>query len=80
MNLWRSKVRRNSRAKIPMSSITSSRHTVVTIDRIEAALRVVAKRVEENPAYLPLFERLIEERAAMIRKRESLELAKQWAS
>ena len=80
MNLWRSKVRRNSRAKIPMSSITSSRHTVVTIDRIESALRVVAKRVEENPAYLPLFERLIEEREAMIRKRKSLELVKQWAS
>ena len=80
MNLWRSKVRRNSRAKMPMSLITSSRHTVVTIDRIEAALRVVAKRVEENPAHLPLFERLIEERAAMIRKRKSLELVKQWAS
>ena len=80
MNLWRSKVRRNSRANTPMSSITSSRHTVVTIDGIEAGLRVVAKRVEENPAYLPLFERLIEEREAMISKRESLELVKQWAS
>ena len=57
-----------------------ARHTVVTIDGIEAGLRVVATRVEENPAYLPLFERLIEERAAMIRKRESLELVKQWAS
>ena len=33
MNLWRSKVRRNSRAKIPMSSITSSRHTVVSHDQ-----------------------------------------------
>ena len=29
---------------------------------------------------LPLFEHLIEERAAMIRKRKSLELVKQWAS
>ena len=44
------------------------------------ALRVVAKRVEENPAFLPLFEHLIEEREAMIRKRKSLELVKQWAS
>lgn len=62
--------------------MTTSAHphcSEVSIDRIETALRVVAKRVQENPAHLPLFERLIEEREALVRKRDSLDLAKQWA-
>lgn len=63
---------------MPSQPAKKTRH--VSIDRIEDGLRVVAKQVEQNPAYLPLFERLLKEREECLARQSSLELAKQWAA
>ena len=62
-----------------MPSTSPLQHNPVTLDRIEAGLRVIARCTENNSVYLPLFERLMKERKILLEKQESMKMVRQWA-
>lgn len=56
------------------------RHTVpVTLATVESALRIVARAVQHDRTYLPLFERLIEERTRLVDEARTMVLVERWA-
>ncbi|AXT36282.1 hypothetical protein D1820_15575 [Phaeobacter sp. LSS9] len=50
-----------------------------TLERVEAGLRKVATLVEVDQSYLPIFERLLLEREALLKRRDLIGTAKVWA-
>lgn len=63
-----------------MSPFNKANTQIVSIERIEAGLRVAGKKASDNPVYLPIFERLLKEREALLARRSSLDLAREWAT
>jgi len=62
-----------------MSKSNKNLKNDVSIQRIEKCIRIVAKQMDHNTAYLPLFERLYQERELLLKRQSSLDLAKEWA-
>ena len=51
-----------------------------SIAEIEAGLRVVGRLAMDDPVYLPIFERLLEERAKSMSQEALLAAAQEWAA
>ena len=59
------------------------RHTepeAVSIEKIETSLRHVARLAQENPVYMPIFQRLLAEHQAAKARSVDLDLLAAWAA
>ncbi|WP_316014293.1 hypothetical protein [Roseobacter sp. HKCCA0434] len=63
-----------------MTSREQMRIDTDTLDRLEAGLRKVAILVEADQRYIPIFERLLQERDALLKRRDLIAAAKVWAN
>ncbi|MGR3503934.1 hypothetical protein [Pseudaestuariivita sp.] len=62
-----------------MTSRDQIRADTLTLARVEDGLRKVAILVEADQTYIPIFERLLQERDALLKHRDLIAAAKLWA-